>query len=74
MRCRFSSLSRGYRPLWWPPLILVGLVLLGCDEQPKDAGIQDRPQEVSEAMAPQVQVEQTVITGCLLYTSDAADE
>ena len=63
MRCRFSSLSRGYRPLWWPPLILVGLVLLGCGEQPMDVGIQDRRQEVSEAMAPQVQVEQTVITG-----------
>ena len=63
MRCRFSSLSRGYRSLLWPLLIVVGLVLLGCGEQPMDAGIQDRRQEVSEAMAPQVQVEQTVITG-----------
>ena len=63
MRCRFSSLSRGYRSLLWPPLIVVGLVLLGCGEKPMDAGIQDRRQKVSEAMAPQVQVEQTVITG-----------
>lgn len=63
MRCRFSALSVGYRSLLWSPLIVVSLVFIGCGEKPIETGIQDSEHETTLGLAPQVTVEQTVITG-----------
>ena len=63
MCCRFITLGRGVKSLLWPLLMLLSLVVMGCDEKPGDTAIQNSEHALTRVTAPQVRVANTRITG-----------
>lgn len=63
MYCRFSTLVCSSKSLAWPLLILLGVVLTGCDEKARETGTQSPEQALTAVTTPQVLVGDTRIIG-----------
>ena len=63
MYCRFSTLVCSSKSLAWPLLILLGVVLTGCDEKARETVTQSPEQALTAVTKPQVLVGDTRIIG-----------
>ena len=63
MYCRFSTLVCSNKSLAWPLLMLLGVVLTGCDEKIRETGTQSPEQALTAVTTPQVLVGDTRIIG-----------